>query len=204
MSRAVTVYIVGGLGMIIGAVMMIVGLVFIYKNRGERGDVSITLPRNLGQVNHAPEAVVVLVFGAVFFFTCGWALIELPEYPQPTVGTPKPRQINLTQAASPRPSASSSTRSDPASVVKRYYEAINAHDYGTAWDLGGEHLGRSYGTFVAGFADTRHDTLTILAVDGGTVRVRLTVERTDARRAVFEGTYAVKQGEIIAASLHPA
>jgi hypothetical protein len=204
MSRAASIYIVCSLGMILGAGMIIVGLLFIDRSRGGSGDITVVLPRNLGQVNHASQAIVVLVLGTIFIFAFGWALIELPDYSLTTAVTPKPPQANLTPAVAPRQSTSSFTDSNPAIVVKTYFDAINAHDYAKAWDVGGKNLGKPYGTFVAGYADTRHDTVTILAVNGGTVTVHLVAERTDGQRAVFEGTYAVKQGEITAASLHRA
>jgi len=94
---------------------------------------------------------------------------------------------------------------DPAVVVQGYIDAINAHDYQTAWSLGGRNLRPStFDAFVAGFADTRHDTLTVLGVHGGTVQVRLIAEHTDGRRTRFEGYYLVEQGRIVDASLHPA
>jgi hypothetical protein len=49
MSRAATIYIVCGLGMILGAGMIIVGLLFIDRSRGGSGDITVVLPRNLGQ-----------------------------------------------------------------------------------------------------------------------------------------------------------
>src|SRR6266536_1630724 len=71
--------------------------------------------------------------------------------------------------ARPRPKPA-----DPATVVRRFYGAINDRDYQTAWALGGKNLGnRSYQTFVAGFADTDHDDLRITAVRGQLVDVRL-------------------------------
>jgi hypothetical protein len=94
------------------------------------------------------------------------------------------------------------TRTTPEAVVQRYVDAINAHDYATAWRLGGSNLGATYSAFAAGFADTSHDTLTILDVCGGTVYVRLVAEQTSGQRTTYEGSYTVQQGKIVAANVH--
>jgi hypothetical protein len=90
----------------------------------------------------------------------------------------------------------------PAAVVRRYIDAINAYDYATAWRLGGSNLGSTYSAFAAGFADTSHDALTILDVHGETVHIRLVAEQTSGQRTTYEGTYTVRHGKIVAATLH--
>ncbi len=90
----------------------------------------------------------------------------------------------------------------PATVVRRYVAAINARDYGIAWDLGGRNLGDPYDRFVAGFAVTDHDRLTVLRERGARVAVRLVADECGGRRQqTFEGDYVVRNGSIVDASL---
>src|SRR4030095_12824041 len=79
-----------------------------------------------------------------------------PPTTPPTTARPGPKPVN------------------PATVVRRFYAAINDGDYQTAWALGGKNLGnRSYQAFAAGFADTDHDDLRIMAVRDQLVDVPL-------------------------------
>jgi hypothetical protein len=90
---------------------------------------------------------------------------------------------------------------DPASVVGAYYNAINAHDYATAWNLGGKNLGGSYASFSSGFADTANDVLTVNGESGDTVDVQVHAVHTDGSTADYSGTYTVQSGEIVQGSL---
>jgi hypothetical protein len=74
--------------------------------------------------------------------------------------------------------------------------AINAHDYGKAWNLGGRNLGQSFTTFVQGYSGTAHDDLTILSVSGNVVTAQLTATQTDGTVKTFRGTYTVSNGII--------
>ncbi len=122
--------------------------------------------------------------------------------------TPAPPTTAQAASTSPRTTATASTttppvtRTTPEAVVQGYVDAINAYDYATAWRLGGSNLGSTYRAFAAGFADTSHDTLTILDVHGETVHVRLVAEQTSGQRTTYEGSYTVQQGKIVAATLH--
>lgn len=91
--------------------------------------------------------------------------------------------------------------SNPVTVVTRYYDAINQGDYATAWTLGGNNLGSTYTTFVAGFADTVNDRLTVDSVTGDTVNVRLAAQRTDGTVHLFAGSYTVRNGTITKGTL---
>ncbi len=79
----------------------------------------------------------------------------------------------------------------PADVVEQYVAAINAHDYQRAWTLGGQNLGQSYPAFVAGFAGTDHDELTIESVRGDVVTIDLVAVQTDGGQHTYHGTYTV-------------
>ena len=80
--------------------------------------------------------------------------------------------------------------------MRAYFEAINRHDYGRAWRLGGRYSGNSYAAFVSGFAGTAYDAVTIQSVSGHVVRVRLAARQTDGSVKTYEGTYRVRHGVI--------
>ncbi|MCC4592084.1 hypothetical protein LL974_13145 [Xanthomonas campestris pv. cannae] len=91
-----------------------------------------------------------------------------------------------------------------ADVVRRYYAAINARDYATAWQQWGEdgRPGQSYAAFKAGFAQTRAVKATIGALGrsegaAGSVYqpVPVTVEATlaDGTRQRFRGDYVLRR-----------
>lgn len=91
----------------------------------------------------------------------------------------------------------------PANVVEDYIEAINDHDYERAWQLGGVHFGHPYRAFVAGFADTMHDVVTLSTVHGATVGVELDATGTDGVVTRYTGSFTVSQGSITRAHLVP-
>lgn len=113
-----------------------------------------------------------------------------------TEPTPPPPESTPSAPVSPRP-----TVADASSVTREYYAAINAHNYRRAWDLGGKNLSGSYTAFVNGFATTTRDTVHILRADGDAVSVRLEATQTDSSLRVFEGTYTVHSGTIVAADV---
>ncbi|MEW1908951.1 DUF4352 domain-containing protein [Kitasatospora sp. NPDC085895] len=102
-----------------------------------------------------------------------------------------------TTTAGPRTSAAA-----PRQVVEDYYAAINTHDYARAWALGGRNLSPSYGQFVNGFAGTAADVVTVTAVNGDDVSVLLDALQTDGTHRHYAGTYTVRNGVIVAASIH--
>src|SRR5574341_1463957 len=102
-----------------------------------------------------------------------------PATTEPTTSTPATAAPTTIPPTTARPRAKPA---DPATVVRRFYAAINDRDYPTAWALGGKNLGRSYQAFVAGFADTDHDDLRITAVRGQLVDVRLVATQDGGTR----------------------
>lgn len=104
---------------------------------------------------------------------------------------------------SPPSRATTPPRADPAGVVRHYYAAINERDFQTAWQLGGRNLSPSYQKFVGGFADTRHDTLTVVSTSGETVAIQLDAEQIDGSHRYYAGTYTVHDGVIVAADVRP-
>jgi hypothetical protein len=112
-------------------------------------------------------------------------------------------------SATPSPSSAtpslSATGSGPAAVVQAYYAAINNHDCGTAWSLGGDNIsaaqGETYQQFCQGFSTTSHDVLTVDSVAGNTVTVTLVAEHTDGSSQTYRGSYVVGNGVIDSASV---
>lgn len=91
-----------------------------------------------------------------------------------------------------------------ANVVRRYYSAINARDYDTAWTQWGDggRPGQTFAAFAAGFARTRSTRVTVgkLEPGGGGAGsiyqpVPVTVEATldDGTRQRFSGTYVARR-----------
>ncbi|MFD2429037.1 hypothetical protein ACFSUK_14530 [Sphingobium scionense] len=91
-----------------------------------------------------------------------------------------------------------------AAVVQRYYAAINARDYGTAWSQWGENgpAGQTMERFQAGFAATRATHVTIYRMTPGDagagsiyqpVPVTVDAELADRTRQHFAGTYVVRR-----------
>ncbi|GAA2041552.1 hypothetical protein GCM10009839_50030 [Catenulispora yoronensis] len=125
--------------------------------------------------------------------------------PQPTptpTATPTPTPTpTSTPTATATATAKQGTAPVPApgaaAVVTAFYAAINAQNYATAWQLGGDNLGFTYDAFAAGFAGTAHDTLTITGVQGNTVQVHLEALQSDGSTKVYEGFYVVQNGAIV-------
>lgn len=91
-----------------------------------------------------------------------------------------------------------------AAVVQRYYSALNARDYGTAWAQWGDDgpSGQTRDRFQAGFASTRTTRVTIGRLepgDGGagsiyqTVPVTVDAQLQDGTRQRFVGDYVVRR-----------
>jgi hypothetical protein len=91
-----------------------------------------------------------------------------------------------------------------ADVVRRYYSAVDARDYGTAWAQWGVNgpPGQAFKAFKDGFAHTRSTRVTIGSPDPGGggagsiyQPVPVTVDATldDGTRQRFAGTYVVRR-----------
>lgn len=89
----------------------------------------------------------------------------------------------------------------PEAVVQRYFDAINNHDYRAAFDIGGRNFDPDYGDFVASFATTSNDTVTIVAVDGDQVHITLDALQSDGTHRYFAGYYVVSDGILVRASI---
>ncbi len=95
-------------------------------------------------------------------------------------------------------------RSDAASLIGSYYNAINRHEYARAWSYWGEKgPGTPYDAFAAGFADARHVDLATgdPRAEGaaGSVYVSLPVaiasHGPDGAVTTYAGCYVVRKVE---------
>ncbi|WP_254703118.1 MULTISPECIES: hypothetical protein [Sphingomonas] len=104
------------------------------------------------------------------------------------------------------PGCSVDPRSDAAAaeVIRRYYSAINAHDYATAWTQWGQdgRPGQRFADFRKGFAHTRstHVSIGTMPPSEGaagsiyaTVPVTVEAQLDDGRRQRFAGQYVVRR-----------
>ncbi|WP_433887986.1 excalibur calcium-binding domain-containing protein [Streptomyces sp. CA-111067] len=160
-----------------------------------------------GPVRRIPAALLLTAAAAATAVSCGTQSGSAPATPPPTtatttVTTQQPQPSTTTPPPPPAPATTPPAQADPASVVNNYFAAINAHDYRTAWALGGKNLNSSYAAFVHGFADTVNDTVSAVDAGGSTVDVGLAAEQSDGSVKVFDGTYTVRDGVIVSASIH--
>jgi hypothetical protein len=86
-------------------------------------------------------------------------------------------------------------------TVDAYFQAINAADYRTAFDLGGHNFNSSYDSFRAGFDNTASDEWEITRVAGDRVYLTLTAHNLDCTTQVWHGYYVVTDGELTDAHL---
>jgi hypothetical protein len=124
-----------------------------------------------------------------------------------TSATPSPSSSapSLSPTVTPSPSTAGS---GPAAVVRAYFAAINNHDCGRAWNLGGDNIsaaqGKTYQQFCQGFSTTSHDIVTVESVSGHTVTVTIVAEQSDGSSRAFRGSYVVGNGVIESASVQAA
>ena len=83
-------------------------------------------------------------------------------------------------------------------MLTQYYDAINNHDYRTAYGLNSQaRSNESFATFKAGFAGTQHDSLTITGVNGDVVSFDLKAHQSDGSVKTYQGTYTIQNGQIV-------
>jgi hypothetical protein len=93
-------------------------------------------------------------------------------------------------------------RSDPAAILRSYYNAVNRREYARAWSyFGDEKPAADYAAFVAGYADTAAVELALgpVTTEGaagsiyGTVPVAIAATGPDGAPRVFAGCYTTRQ-----------
>lgn len=114
---------------------------------------------------------------------------------------PSPTPERAPEPPPTRTQNDTTTNPSPSEVVNSYFEAINDHDYHTAWELGGKNLSSSYSSFADGFASTAHDEWTTTSVNDHTVHGVLEATQTDGSHKLFVGRYTVSNGVITSANL---
>ena len=173
-------------------------------------------PRSQGGAARRPHGRVLATaaLGVLLAVAVAVAVIRLSAaHRAPSAGLAAGSSTVASHPASPAPSGSASsaapspsaTPSGPAAVVQAYFAAINRHDCGTAWNLGGDNLsagrGQTYQQFCQGFDTTSHDTITVDSVAGNTVTVTIVAEHTDGSSQTYRGSYVVSSGVIESASV---
>lgn len=89
-------------------------------------------------------------------------------------------------------------------AIERYYSALNARDYSTAWQVWGPDgaPNQTYEQFLSGYAQTQRATVTVgtpSPVEGAvgsiyiTVPVTVDAQLTDGRKQRFSGRYMLRQ-----------
>ncbi len=153
--------------------------------------------------------IVLALAAAAVLVLRGHGLLGAQATPSPTGTTPvtvSPSSPPPSQSgtASPSPSRHSAAPASASSVVLGYFNAINSQQYRTAWNLVPyQHSSTTFATFKQGYAQTQHDTVTIVGVSGGVVTIRLAAHQTDGTVKFYHGTYTVRGGVIIGSSILP-
>jgi hypothetical protein len=126
----------------------------------------------------------------------GALVLHLRNNGSPGTGPTTP--VTASSPASPSSQSSSARgRNSPVAVVSAYYDAVNNHDYATAYGLNrpAQKI-ESYESFKHGFAGTKHVDLTITDVSGDLVSFDLIADQTDGTTKVYTGTYTVRNRKI--------
>lgn len=89
----------------------------------------------------------------------------------------------------------------PRAVVKQYFDAINARDWGLVWQLGGAHLSPSFHAMVTGYVRTTRDEIRIVRVTGDRVIVTLRATQTSGVVLDYRIEYTVRNGVITAGTV---
>ncbi|MEV4559390.1 hypothetical protein AB0K51_20695 [Kitasatospora sp. NPDC049285] len=127
--------------------------------------------------------------------------VTVTPTPTPTVTvTPNPT-VTVTRPTTPAATAPGFTNA--AAVVEQYYQDITNHDYAAAWALGGRNIGgNNYAGWVAGYATTASISLgTVSEFGSSQVRATIYATQTDGTVKIYEGTYTVANGVLVAASI---
>ena len=113
-----------------------------------------------------------------------------------------PERVPSTTPTTSGSSSAPPPGADPAAVVRAYYTAINNGDIAKAWALGRMNLGKSFETFVAGFAQDSNIGITNLTSAGNTVTAKAKEVELDGVTEVVNLTYTVVNGVITAVTEH--
>ncbi|MFJ4653515.1 hypothetical protein ACIP5Y_19800 [Nocardia sp. NPDC088792] len=92
-----------------------------------------------------------------------------------------------------------------AAVVLAYFDAINRHDYDSAWNLGGDVIeGGNRAHFPHEFDTLSRDAVTVFPTGGPTVYAHLDAYQLDGSVQHFDGYYVVRGPSIVQWNIHPS
>jgi hypothetical protein len=141
----------------------------------------------------------------------GWRISDLTVGAADQSGTASSGDASSGSPSSggaPSDGATAATDSTPASVVRRYYAALQSHDYDAAyalWRDAGRASGQTRAEFAKGFAQTERVRVSVgddVLVEGAagsqyaTVPVTVDAVLRDGRRQHFEGTYTLRRAMV--------
>jgi hypothetical protein len=141
--------------------------------------------------------VIVILAGAAAL------VLYMRGHGSPQTGPASPASRTASSSPSGSPSSSAVVSLSPAAVVTAYYDAINNHDYRTAYRLSTyAQRTEDFAHFKMGYADTRRDSLTITGVTGDVVSFDLVANHTNGTVKPYSGTYTVRNGKIVGANVN--
>lgn len=140
-------------------------------------------------------ALAVVIFILLFALGGTAAIVLKPSLVQGLIGskpTPAPVATNTTSIVTPTAPTTATSTSSPSptpiqearATIEQYYTYVNAQDYQDAYNIWGsaEQAQQPYNNFVAGYANTIHDTFSITSLTpqaDGTVVANVTVQATE-------------------------
>jgi hypothetical protein len=146
-----------------------------------------------GKATTAPPVTVTVVVPSATPTSAPTSTPSPTPSPSSTPTQPKPTPAPIPAPVHPTLSA--------VQVVDAYYAAINAHDYRTAWNLGGFNFVSNFDTFAKAFAGTATDLLTVTGSNGDVVSIRLDAVQTDGSVKLYQGTYTARDGHLVGANI---
>jgi hypothetical protein len=169
---------------------------YVSTERGDQAD----LPGELRQPSFFTPgkklSLVVLVLSLASFFL-PWPS-DSTSPPQQPVSRTVTKASAATSAAKNVANTATNVRSEPESIVRAFYDAVNHQDYQAAWGLlGTGKLGMTRTEFERNFADTDHVVVDVRRAGATTITVRLIADEAGyQRRSIYEVTYTVRNGLI--------
>lgn len=156
-------------------------------------------PRRRGRVLSFLLGVLIVVVLA----GAAGVVLYLRSHGSPQAGPTTPASRSASSSPPGGPSSAGAGPLGPDAVVTAYYDAINNHDYATAYRLStyAQRTYKDFAHFKSGYSDTRHDTLTITGVTGNVVSFDLAADQTNGMVKTYTGTYTVRSGEIVGATV---
>jgi len=158
-----------------------------------------------GSPRRRPGRVLPFLLGVLFIVILAGAaalVLYLRGHGGPQTGPNSPGSRTTATSPANSPSSRAAVPRRPDAVVTAYYDAINARDYAAAYRLSTyAQRTKTFAHFKSGYAGTLHDTLTITGVTGDVVNFDLTANQTNGTVKTYTGTYTVRNGKIIAATV---